>query len=149
MQILNETALFISLVVAPYLMYSRVLGHKFKKTDKKGVLPAVLLEAVVLLGLVAFYDKTVVLHYFVIAFAEEVHFRKFQYEFLENKVGMKKALIISSVIFAFVLHLNDPILGNLLIRLPLGVILCLIRYKFGLSKSIAVHWIYYVVVSMI
>lgn len=58
-------------------------------------------------------------------------------------------IIISSIIFSFIFHLNDSFVGNLVIRFPLGIILGVIRLKFGLNKSIFVHWIYDVVVSVI
>lgn len=149
MQILNELSLLVSLVVIPYCVYKKMLDYRMEKIEKKKAIVEILLETVIFVILSCFFEKTIVLHYLVIATAEEIHFRKFQYEFLKNKLGMKKALIISSAIFAFVLHLNDPILGNLMIRLPLGIVLCLIRYKFGISKSIAAHWIYDVIVSMV
>ena len=148
-QVLNELAIFISLGVIPYIFYAKVSSINIKEIDRIKMIKAVLLETGIGLGLLFFYDYAVVGHFMIIAIAEELYFRVFQFNYLKEQLGVKKAIIISSVIFAFVLHMNDPILGNLLIRLPLGIVLCLIRYRFGVSKSIAAHWIYDVVVSMI
>jgi membrane protease YdiL (CAAX protease family) len=93
------------------------------------------------------FKASTVLHYLVIAIAEEVHFRKFQFEYLKKQIGIWMAIIISSMIFAFIFHLNDSIIENFVIRLPLGIILGVVKLKFGLNKPIYIHWIYDVIVS--
>ena len=148
-QIFNEIAILISLTGIPYLLYTKILGYKIKKIKKTQIIVTIILKIVIFLGLIVFFDKSVVVHYLIIAFAEEMHFRTFQYEFLEKQLGAKKAVIISSVIFAFILHLNDPIWGNLVIRLPLGMILCLIQYKFGVTQKMLRKSIYEALFSFI
>lgn len=76
-------------------------------------------------------------------------FEKIQFDYLKKQMGIWMTIIISSIIFSFIFHLNDSFVGNLVIRFPLGIILGVIRLKFGLNKSIFVHWIYDVVVSVI
>lgn len=83
-----------------------------------------------------------VFHFSVIAIAEEIHFRGVQYEYLKKQYGVIKTVIITSFLFAFLLHLNDGVMSNLLIRFPLGLVLGFIRYRFGINKCIVFHWVY-------
>lgn len=83
-----------------------------------------------------------VFHFSIIAIAEEIHFRGVQYEYLKKQYGIIKTVIITSLLFAFLLHLNDGVMSNLLIRFPLGLVLGLIRYRFGINECILFHWVY-------
>ncbi len=149
-QVMNELSIVMALVILPYFIYKKALNYDIEyKFDKRKLCKDLILEIVIGIALILLFDKAAVIHFFIIAFAEEMHFRVFQYGYIESKIGTKEAIIISSIIFAFVLHLNDMFIGNLLIRLPLGIVLGLIRYKFGAEKSIYTHWIYDVIVSMI
>ena len=108
-----------------------------------------LFNIIVLVILLATRDKSLVLHFLVIGVSEETAFRLILNDYLEDQMGAGWALLITSIIFAFVLHLNESILGNLFFRLPLGFGLGFIKKRYGLGKAIAAHWIYDVVVSTI
>lgn len=149
MNVLNELALLISIAGVPYILYTKVLGYEAPSLDKKKIIKDLWLYIAIGIILLFFFEKNAVLHFIVIAVAEEIHFRWFQYGYLEKNIGSKNAIIISSIIFAFVLHLNDNLILNLIIRLPLGIVLCLINNRFGIGKSIASHWIYDVIASSI
>lgn len=144
-QLMNEVAIASALIVVPFFLYKKILNLELKKTKIKKIDVVVYL----LIGgiLLTVFKASTVLHYLVIAIAEEVHFRKFQFEYLKKQIGIWMAIIISSMIFAFIFHLNDSIIENFVIRLPLGVILGVVKLKFGLNKSIYIHWIYDVIVS--
>lgn len=61
----------------------------------------------------------------VIAISEEYLFRYY----LMDGSNSKSIIIISSLVFAFVVHSNEPFLSNLVIRFPLGAILGSVYYK--------------------
>ncbi|HEM3589162.1 TPA: CPBP family intramembrane metalloprotease, partial [Streptococcus suis] len=59
------------------------------------------------------------------------------------------AILITSVLFGFILHMDYPILDNLLIRTPLGILFSILATKIGLQYAIAGHWLYNLIVSKI
>ena len=146
---LNEMSILVSFTVVPYLFFYKVLKYKVSIPDKHKILMGMLFNILVLVVLLATCDKSLVLHFLVIGVSEETAFRFILNDYLEDQMGTGWALLITSIIFAFVLHLNESIWGNLIIRLPIGLGLGVIKKRFGLDKAIAAHWIYDVVVSTI
>ncbi|RKV63761.1 MAG: CPBP family intramembrane metalloprotease [Streptococcus sp.] len=76
----------------------------------------------------------------VIASCEEFLFRYCLYRILRNNFSKPQTLLICSLLFGILLHLNYDIIDNLLIRSPIGFILGLVTMRFGLHYSIAAHW---------
>ena len=146
-QLMNKLAIVFALIVIPFFLYKKILNVELDNIKIKyfDVVACLLIGGI----LFVFFKASTVLHYLIIAIAEEVHFRKIQFDYLKKQMGIWMTIIISSIIFSFIFHLNDSFVGNLVIRFPLGIILGVIRLKFGLNKSIFVHWIYDVVVSVI
>lgn len=77
----------------------------------------------------------------VIASCEEFLFRYCLYRILRNNFSKPQTLLICSLLFGILLHLNYDIIDNLLIRSPIGFILGLVTMRFGLHYSIAAHWL--------
>ena len=148
-QVMNELSILIALAGIPYLIYKKIPDYEPGVISQKTAGKNILLGIAIGSSLLIINETSAVIHFLVVAFSEEVLFRVVQYRFLEKQIGVRKAIIFSSIIFAFVLHLNDPFIGNLLIRLPLGIVLCFLRYKFGVAKSVYAHWIYDVVISVV
>ena len=73
---------------------------------------------------------------------EEILFREVVFNILLNNFSLLTSISIGSLLFALILHLNESLESNLLIRFPSSIILYVIRYKFKLSFSIITHWIY-------
>lgn len=85
-----------------------------------------------------------ILSVFIIAFSEEFLFR----HFLINDSNNKYILLISSLVFAFIVHINEPLFSNLLIRFPLGLVLGIVfRKKKNLIGCIVLHFIYNLMMS--
>lgn len=76
-----------------------------------------------------------------IGISEEILCRGILY--FEIKQGFHSnwlAIVLSSVIFAFLFHSGDTDLANLMVRLPLGVVLALLRsYTGNVYSSIIAH----------
>lgn len=87
---------------------------------------------------------TVWSHFFFVAVAEEIMLRSVLSHELEGFLQSPWLLcLVNGIIFAFVYHSNDAFLPNLLVRVPLGFALCLVRVKSGsVYPAIALHWLY-------
>ncbi|WP_238393497.1 CPBP family glutamic-type intramembrane protease [Staphylococcus saccharolyticus] len=79
---------------------------------------------------------------FFIALAEEFLFRKVIFNILLKNFSLIIPIFIGSLLFELILYLNESLISNLLIRFPSSIILYVIRYKFKISFSIIIHWIY-------
>ena len=87
------------------------------------------------------------IHQFIVSLCEEFLFRYIIYTILRREYSVTESMLISSVIFGVILHMNYPIVDNLLIRTPLGLVLSLVARKYGLHSAIAGHWIYNLLAS--
>ncbi len=146
---LNEMSILVSFTLVPYLFFTKVMQSRVNIPNKHQILMGMLFNILVLVILLATRDKSIVIHFLIIAVSEETAFRFILNDYLEDQMGAGWALLVTSIIFAFVLHLNESILGNLLFRLPLGFGLGFIKKRYGLGKAIAAHWVYDVLVSTI
>ncbi|MDR3596028.1 type II CAAX endopeptidase family protein [Clostridium sp.] len=91
----------------------------------------------------------VFIHFMFIGISEEILSRGIIIHILSRNLSKIVSMIISSLIFAFILHSNEDILTNLIIRVPLGIILgSMYLYTKNLSSSILLHWFYDVVVVL-
>nr|WP_242443869.1 CPBP family intramembrane glutamic endopeptidase [Staphylococcus pseudintermedius] len=90
-----------------------------------------------------------IIHPFVVATCEEYLFRGLFFSLLLTKFSNFKSIIIGSLIFSLLLHLNGNFIENLLIKFPTSVILYIIREKIGLQESIVVHWLYNLIITKI
>ncbi|MEX2947625.1 CPBP family intramembrane glutamic endopeptidase [Staphylococcus warneri] len=87
-------------------------------------------------------DYLITFYFLCVAIGEEYLFRHIIYKILSKEFNILLISIIGSILFAFLLHLNEPFLINLVNRFPSSIILYLIRYKINLNFSIITHWIY-------
>lgn len=125
------------------------LGIKFVKKKRTLIMLAINLVIVI-----AVYTKVVyvmqlgveelismAIQLVVIGIAEETLSRGIIYYEIKNVFNSNVvAIIISSLIFAFLFHSGDGDLNNLLIRFPLGLVLALIRCHTGnIYNSVAIH----------
>lgn len=94
---------------------------------------------------------TVLIHFFFVAVAEEIILRSVILDELQYITTNKLLLcMINGAIFAFIYHSSEDFASNLLVRVPLGVVLCVIRIKCdSVYPAIAFHWLYNMFVSTI
>ncbi len=87
---------------------------------------------------------TIWAHFFFVAVSEEIMLRSIIMDELRFFTAKRWILcLLNGVIFAFVYHSNDGFLPNLLIRVPLGFALGMVREKSdSVYPAIALHWLY-------
>ncbi|MFD1900979.1 CPBP family intramembrane glutamic endopeptidase [Enterococcus termitis] len=85
----------------------------------------------------------IIIHFLMIAFAEEFFYRYFIFNIISQNARCVHTVIITSLIFAFVGHISEPFLDNLLYRLPLGILFSVIRvWSKSISVPTVIHAIY-------
>ncbi|MDO5649541.1 MAG: CPBP family intramembrane metalloprotease [Gallicola sp.] len=139
-------SVLISFVAVPILLYEKLLDYKDKiNLDYK----VFFLFLFLFLFLIQFVEFSMAIHFLAIGVGEEYLFRKIHFDYLKEKGGVVFSLIVTSVLFAFLLHLNESFLSNLLIRFPLGILLGLIRIRWGTPAAAGIHWIYNVLTTLL
>lgn len=78
----------------------------------------------------------------IIATSEEFLFRYLVYNILRHSMTKWQSIVINSLLFALVLHLNYDVVDNLLLRFPLALLFSYLSQRFGLQYAIASHWLY-------
>ncbi|WP_416876564.1 type II CAAX prenyl endopeptidase Rce1 family protein, partial [Kitasatospora sp. SC0581] len=68
------------------------------------------------------------------------------FNILSSQFDKKATFIIGSLLFASLLHLNGNFIINLAIKFPAGLLLYYLADTFGLQSSIALHWLYNMVI---
>jgi membrane protease YdiL (CAAX protease family) len=85
----------------------------------------------------------IILHYSIVSLGEEYTYRTLILDVLKQKYKVWISIAISALLFSFILHINEDILINLLIRFPIGLILGYISNKTNtIMYSIILHTIY-------
>ncbi len=85
----------------------------------------------------------IILHYSIVSLGEEYTYRTLILDVLKQKYKVWISIAISALLFSFILHINEDILINLLIRFPIGLILGYISNKTNtIIYSIILHTIY-------
>lgn len=145
--VISDCALFIALAIVPYVIY-----HKFFDLE----LNILVIQEKIYRWLICIFMGSILMlaypvsgigHFFIVALSEEILFRELQYTYFQKNTKYFVGLIASSIIFGIILHLNDSMFVNILLRIPLGMLLYSIRNRFGLPSSVYIHWVYDIVVS--
>lgn len=136
----------IGFIVIPYFL------SKFLEYIKQPVY--INLKQAILLFLIIFFygvgiHSTELWHDFVIAVCEEFLFRYVIFQVLQSNNTFNKlsSVVLGSLLFALVLHINGSFLVNLLTKFPMSLIMYFLADRFGLQSSIAFHWVYNVTVG--
>jgi membrane protease YdiL (CAAX protease family) len=93
--------------------------------------------------------SVVVAHFAIVAISEEYLCRGIIHHLTVKLLGRTLAVIATAIIFVFAFHSSTQVIVNLIYRMPIGVILGLLRvYTGNIYAPIAVHWIYDVVLTI-
>ncbi|MBC8704357.1 CPBP family intramembrane metalloprotease [Staphylococcus pseudintermedius] len=89
-------------------------------------------------------DATV--EYAVVALGEEFLFRDLIFILLMRSFNNKESILIGSLLFALIMHLNGNLFINLLTKFPFSIILYYLTNKYRLQDAVIVHWLHNVLV---
>ena len=85
----------------------------------------------------------IILHYTVVSLGEEFTYRKLILGFLDRRYKTWIAVVASAFMFAFILHISEDFIINLLIRFPMGIVFGCIAVKTDtIAYTIVLHTIY-------
>lgn len=89
-----------------------------------------------------------VFHYLIVSLGEEYMYRDLMLNSLRSSYSIYVSVILSSILFAFIGHINESIIINLVVRFPLGLILGWIASKTNsITYPIIIHTLYNLIVS--
>ncbi len=136
----------IGFIVIPYVFVTKVLGRDiFDKLRFDYHRSLIVLLLLVAGGYIwGGYDS---IHTIVIAICEEFLFRYILLNILNEKFTIFWAIIIGSLMFSIVLHLNGSFFLNVLTKFPASIILYVVYLRKGLQDSIAIHWFYNMIIN--
>ncbi len=151
-------------VISLYLfpkMCQRVLipeGNRFiKEIDKKGKAMLCLAGFAVLYSIVCRKEFAsvslmcmIIFHYTVVSLGEEFTYRKLILGFLNTRYKTWISVAASAFMFSFILHMNEELIVNLLIRFPMGIVLGYIAVKTNsIAYTIVLHTVYNLIVLIL
>lgn len=118
-------------------------GYLFQR-DYITILLLIVLAGITIVKSFAGLQTALIVHTLIIAGTEEFLYRFF----LLNESKSTSMIVVSSVIFAFILHNNEPFLMNLCLRLPMGLFLGLVFVKRkDLLSCVILHYVYNLTLS--
>lgn len=85
----------------------------------------------------------------IIATCEEFLFRYLIYGVIRQGYSKWWSIVLTSLLFGLLLHLNYPLLDNLLIRTPMGILFSILALRWGLSYAIIGHCFYNLMVTIL
>lgn len=92
----------------------------------------------------------IIFHYTVVSLGEEFTYRKLILGLLKARYKIGIAIVMNAFMFSFILHINEDMGANLLIRFPLGIVLGYIAVKTNtIAYTIVLHTIYNLIVLVL
>lgn len=143
-------SMIVGFILTPTILLHRLIGFNYSIINIFNI-KRFLIYIVIIFTILLFFSIKIedIIHPFVVATCEEFLFRGLFFSLLLSKFPKFKAILIGSLIFSLLLHLNGNFVGNFLTKLPTSIILYLIRDKVGLQESIVVHWLYNLFITKI
>ena len=92
----------------------------------------------------------IILHYTTVSLGEEFTYRKLILGLLNTRYKTWIAVVVNAIMFSFILHINEDLIANLLIRFPMGIVLGCIAVKTNtIAYTIVLHTIYNLIVLIL
>ncbi|REI03476.1 CPBP family intramembrane glutamic endopeptidase [Staphylococcus felis] len=143
-------SMIVGFILTPTILLHRLIGFNYSVIYMFSMKPFLIYIVIIFTILLFFSIKTEdIIHPFIVATCEEFLFRGIFFSLLLSKFSKFKAILIGSLIFSLLLHLNGNFIENFIIKFPASIILYLIRDKLGLQESIVVHWLYNLFITKI
>lgn len=143
--IIEGFCLILGFILIP-LIIVRLLEIKvqYPKLSKES---AIVLFLIILVASSLMLQINEAIHSFFIAMSEEIFFRVIIFSVLLRYFSRNQTIVIGSLLFGFLLHLNGDFFVNAVIKFPASVLLYYLAHFYGIQYSIGVHWFYNVLVS--
>ncbi|REH77467.1 CPBP family intramembrane metalloprotease [Staphylococcus felis] len=143
-------SMIVGFILTPTILLHRLIGFNYSVIYMFSMKRFLIYIVIIFTILLFFSIKTEdIIHPFIVATCEEFLFRGIFFSLLLSKFSKFKAILIGSLIFSLLLHLNGNFIENFIIKFPASIILYLIRDKLGLQESIVVHWLYNLFITKI
>lgn len=138
----------VALVVQPICL-EKILFKSKVNFSKYIIVVISALISILFCSLVNIPEKTIlILHFILIGFSEEILYRMIILDRMKSSYNILESIVITALIFAFLGHISEPILDNLMVRFPLGIFLAFIRIKFNnIGIPTIIHTLYNVLVT--
>ena len=92
----------------------------------------------------------IILHFTAVSLGEEFTYRKLILGLLNTRYKTWIAVVVNAIMFSFILHINEDLIANLLIRFPMGIVLGCIAVKTNtIAYTIVLHTIYNLIVLIL
>lgn len=92
----------------------------------------------------------IIMHYVAVSLGEEFTYRKLILGLLNAKYKTWIAVTANAFMFSFILHINEDLIANLLIRFPMGILFGGIAVKTNsIAYTIVLHTIYNLIVLIL
>lgn len=128
-------------IIIPYYLSTKYQFYRDKKINYSPLFSIILFIAI--LGFNYFYLNSPDLwSQLVVAICEEFLFRVFILKILQESFSKRQSIIIGSILFGLLLHINGDFIANLLLKVPSGFLLYYLSDRFGLHSAIAYHWLH-------
>ncbi|REH95043.1 CPBP family intramembrane metalloprotease [Staphylococcus felis] len=143
-------SMIVGFILTPTILLHRLIGFNYSVIYMFSMKRFLIYIVMIFTILLFFSIKTEdIIHPFIVATCEEFLFRGIFFSLLLSKFSKFKTILIGSLIFSLLLHLNGNFIENFIIKFPASIILYLIRDKLGLQESIVVHWLYNLFITKI
>ncbi|MFO3689017.1 CPBP family intramembrane glutamic endopeptidase [Staphylococcus felis] len=143
-------SMIVGFILTPTILLHKLIGFNYSVIYMFSMKRFLIYIVMIFTILLFFSIKTEdIIHPFIVATCEEFLFRGIFFSLLLSKFSKFKAILIGSLIFSLLLHLNGNFIENFIIKFPASIILYLIRDKLGLQESIVVHWLYNLFITKI
>lgn len=137
----NSIPVFLGLVIFPKCTeILRIIELKKKIDLKINMWSLISIIAMVIIALIKSHlGIEVIMATLIIAISEEYLFRYFLMDGNDSKI----IIVVSSILFTFVVHGNESLLSNLIIRFPLGLVLASVYFRSNnYYLPTALHFLY-------
>lgn len=108
---------------------------------------SILILVIILLMNSIFIKSDEIFTALIVAICEEYLLRYVAFHILFKEYHTFFTIIVTSLLFGLLLHINGDFWLNAMIKVPAGYLLSRVGLKFGLQYSIAIHWLHNVVVG--
>ena len=138
----------VALVVQPICLEKILFKSKVNYSQHIIVVISALI-IILFCSLVNIPEKTIlILHFILIGFSGAILYRMIILDRMKSSYNILESIVITALIFAFLGHISEPILDNLMVRFPLGIFLAFIRIKFNnIGIPTIIHTLYNVLVT--